>query len=120
MAWADGRTIHALADLVTGTYGWRCWLCSEPISPLVSRRHRRGLSIDHQVPRSKGGTDAIENLRPAHLGCNSRRGNRPPAPPPARTPVEAPGFFRPYPHADPALRRDSLSNRPEKSQETRK
>lgn len=30
-------------------------------------------SVDHIVPRSQGGTEALANLRPACKSCNSRR-----------------------------------------------
>jgi 5-methylcytosine-specific restriction endonuclease McrA len=33
-------------------------------------------SYDHVVPTSLGGTDEPENLKMAHLLCNTRRGNR--------------------------------------------
>ena len=33
-------------------------------------------TVDHLTPRSKGGTDAPENLAPACVSCNSERGNR--------------------------------------------
>lgn len=32
--------------------------------------------MDHVIPRSKGGFWHLSNLRPAHYGCNSGRGNR--------------------------------------------
>lgn len=35
-----------------------------------------GPSVDHVVPRSKGGSDDLSNLRLAHWGCNRKRGNR--------------------------------------------
>lgn len=43
-----------------------CWLCGQPGST----------SVDHIVPLSLGGhpTDPA-NLAPAHISCNSRRGN---------------------------------------------
>ncbi|WP_210416758.1 HNH endonuclease [Microcella sp.] len=34
--------------------------------------------MDHVIPRSHGGYWELENLRPAHYGCNSSRGNREP------------------------------------------
>lgn len=34
------------------------------------------LTVDHVVPRSKGGNDDIANLRPAHAHCNYARGAR--------------------------------------------
>jgi 5-methylcytosine-specific restriction endonuclease McrA len=36
------------------------------------------LSIDHVVPRSRGGTDVWENVTTACLPCNVRKGNRTP------------------------------------------
>jgi 5-methylcytosine-specific restriction endonuclease McrA len=41
-----------------------CWICGETAT-----------TVDHVIPRSKGGTDADANLLPACLSCNSRRGN---------------------------------------------
>lgn len=45
-----------------------CPLCHEAI------KSQEDLTIDHIVPRSKGGTDAIENLQPTHKKCNSDKG----------------------------------------------
>lgn len=63
-----GRRISRLRTEVVARHGTVCWICGEPITGLVS--------LDHVVPRSKGGSDDVENLRPAHFGCNSARGNR--------------------------------------------
>lgn len=67
---------HALTKRrqVLAEYGNICWLCGHPIDGLPS--------ADHVIPRSKGGTDDIENLRPAHARCNYARGNRIPKRPP--------------------------------------
>lgn len=59
--------------------GWRCHLCLQVVGAAIRSPHPRSPSFDHLVPISHGGTDAPENLRLAHLGCNSRRGNRGPA-----------------------------------------
>lgn len=32
--------------------------------------------VDHVVPRSKGGTDDLGNLKAAHATCNLRKGDR--------------------------------------------
>lgn len=56
--------------------GWRCHLCRRQVSKLLRSPHPRSASFDHLIPVSYGGTDAPENLRLAHRGCNSRRGNR--------------------------------------------
>lgn len=61
-AWA-GRYAQRLTALTLAVYGRTCHLCLEP----------GATSADHVVTRSAGGSDAIENLRPAHKLCNSRR-----------------------------------------------
>ncbi|WP_200209119.1 HNH endonuclease [Micromonospora coerulea] len=44
----------------------RCWLCG-----------RYGANTaDHVTPLSRGGTNDLSNLKPAHKACNSGRGNR--------------------------------------------
>lgn len=41
-------------------------------------RSDRPLTVDHIVPRSRGGTDSWENLITACLNCNNRKGDRTP------------------------------------------
>lgn len=53
--------------LVLATYGDVCVHCG---------RHG-ATSPEHVQPRSMGGTDALDNLRPAHLACNISRGTDP-------------------------------------------
>ncbi|MEM7285436.1 MAG: HNH endonuclease [Actinomycetota bacterium] len=55
--------------------GWECWLCELPIDPdaLVGSAERA--TVDHVVPRSRGGPTEPTNLRLAHARCNGRRGN---------------------------------------------
>lgn len=69
-----GRNQKQLRQLVTDIYGWRCSICHTMINPDATRLRDR-LSIDHVLPVSRGGTDTIENLRPAHYGCNAARGD---------------------------------------------
>lgn len=47
-----------------------CWLCGHALGTNVT--------LDHVVPKSKGGSNNIENLRLAHFECNQRRGNADP------------------------------------------
>jgi 5-methylcytosine-specific restriction endonuclease McrA len=59
-------------------WGSDCYLCNLPINLQAERRTGRkgwetGLQIDHVVPIYKGGEDRIENVRPAHGICNSKK-----------------------------------------------
>jgi 5-methylcytosine-specific restriction endonuclease McrA len=51
-------------------HGSHCWLCNKPICDDKP-------TLDHIVPRSKGGRNAIANLRLAHEECNRKRGDGP-------------------------------------------
>ena len=55
--------------------------------------HGGQLSIDHVLPRSRGGADTWENVTTACLRCNVRKGNR--------TPQEANMPLRRKPHRPP-------------------
>src|SRR5690625_2693919 len=89
-----GRRVAALRGLVLAEYGRLCWLCHQPIDLRLSPRAPGGFSIDHVLPRSRGGTDDLDNLRPAHRRCNLSRGNRPAGRfRPARPTETGAGFF---------------------------
>ncbi len=49
--------------------GHRCQYCSKSSPPLT---------IDHVMPKSRGGSDTWENLVCACVRCNNRKGNRTP------------------------------------------
>lgn len=51
-----------------------CWLCGEPFANKSGRKP----SLDHVIPRSKGGSNRNENLRLAHGRCNWERGSAEP------------------------------------------
>ena len=59
-----GRYSQQLRALVFETYGTDCWLCGHP----------GATTADHVQSRARGGTDTLDNLRPAHLFCNTGRG----------------------------------------------
>lgn len=96
MAW-NGRKIARLANQVVATYGSTCWLCGNPIDLTAAKKSPWGLTVDHVLPRSRGGTDDLCNLRPAHHRCNVKRQAKPvKAPAVARAPVvrsDWPGLF---------------------------
>lgn len=59
--------------------GDRCAICHRRVDITLksgTRGSRRGPSVDHIIPRSKGGSDDPVNLRLTHWGCNQKRGNR--------------------------------------------
>jgi 5-methylcytosine-specific restriction endonuclease McrA len=68
---------------VLDLYGTICYLCKEEIDLEAPRRvgwgagWQRGLHFDHVIPVSKGGADAIDNVRPAHAYCNLTKSNKP-------------------------------------------
>lgn len=53
--------------------GWRCHICKGKIDKRKLAPHPKSASIDHLVPLSCGGAHTYDNVRAAHLGCNSRR-----------------------------------------------
>lgn len=55
--------------------GWWCWLCGGAIDPRAPADSPTGGTVDHLVPRSRGGGNEPENLRLAHKRCNVRRGS---------------------------------------------
>lgn len=67
MASWGGRKVPRLAAAVFAVHGRVCHLCGRP----------GATTIDHIIPRALGGTDDLDNLRPAHHRCNSARGAMP-------------------------------------------
>ncbi len=51
-------------------YGSCCRWCGKPL--LLSEQ-----TFEHMIPRSRGGKNNLENLRPACRQCNSSRRNNP-------------------------------------------
>jgi len=69
----------ALIAYLVDRDGDKCGICRRKVDITLksgTKGSRKGPSIDHIVPRSKGGTDDPANLRLTHWGCNQARGNR--------------------------------------------
>lgn len=65
----SGPQRRKLLDTSLQEYGWVCCICGLPI--------RNGEeSLQHIVPRSKGGITALAVNKPAHKRCNYALGNR--------------------------------------------
>lgn len=54
--------------------GWMCKICGELVDRDADVGDNMAPSLDHIIPRSRGGGHESENLRTAHRVCNSRRG----------------------------------------------
>lgn len=69
MATSDwsGRKAQRLTALTLATYGTTCHLCGRPGAS----------TADHLIAREHGGDNSLDNLRPAHGSCNSRRRSMP-------------------------------------------
>lgn len=57
-------------------HNWECGVCGKKINPKLKFPNPKSKSLDHILPLSKGGNHVSDNIRPAHLGCNSSKGNR--------------------------------------------
>jgi 5-methylcytosine-specific restriction endonuclease McrA len=62
-------------------WGVDCHLCNTPIDLTAPRRvgkqgWENGLHLDHLISLSNGGSDTLDNIRPAHGKCNIKKGNR--------------------------------------------
>lgn len=73
------RAIPLLLDL----HGGKCFYCGTPLAPMRHGTMHRELSrspraatVDHLVPKSRGGSNALTNLVPACLPCNTEKGDR--------------------------------------------
>lgn len=55
---------------------WECHLCGGAVDATVHYNDVMAATLDHLVPRSRGGSDDPSNLLTAHRACNSSRGNR--------------------------------------------
>ena len=62
-------------------YGIKCHICKQAIDLDAPRSTHvkgweKGLHIDHVIPISKGGSDTLDNVRPAHGLCNIKKKNK--------------------------------------------
>lgn len=59
-------------------WGSNCHICGESIDLAAPRQTmhegwEKGLHLDHVIPLSKGGTDTLDNVKPAHGQCNIKK-----------------------------------------------
>lgn len=58
---------------VLRAHGMTCSLCQQPIQ-FGPGKHALALGFDHCLPLAAGGAHTFSNLKPAHFGCNSKKG----------------------------------------------
>ena len=74
---ADTSAWRPLAPEVFKRDRFTCQICDEPTSEKFERGDIFSPTVDHIVPRTKGGSiDDMGNLQTAHLICNIVKGNR--------------------------------------------
>jgi len=62
--------------------GYICHICNQPIDPNAKKKSSTALAFDHVVPLQPRvgepqGDHSEENIKPSHIACNVRKGNRP-------------------------------------------
>jgi len=72
LAWQDSRAALRARD------GDDCWLCHRPMRFGGPPNCGKAATIEHRLPVSKGGTDALDNLVLCHVGCNRHLADHPP------------------------------------------
>lgn len=55
---------------------WTCWVCGGTFDAASPSGSPHRPSVDHVVPRARGGTNDPANVRLAHRLCNGQRGSR--------------------------------------------
>lgn len=65
-------------SLLNDYQGQRCYLCGSVMAPQSDFTAPDVFmqSIDHVLPRSKGGTNRLGNVALAHKGCNNHKADR--------------------------------------------
>jgi len=53
----------------------KCEYCNAHVFPNIDRRSHQRATIDHVIPRSKGGKETLNNLKLSCLKCNKEKGN---------------------------------------------
>lgn len=62
-------------NVVGDKCNWLCGICGETVDRGLDYPDLMSPSVDHILPRSRGGSDDLENLQISHLTCNHRKSN---------------------------------------------
>lgn len=69
------KTIKEKRRFLFDICGGKCPECGREMSLTNHRAKNSYMTIDHIVPKSKGGTNNIQNLRALCRSCNIKRGS---------------------------------------------
>jgi RNA-directed DNA polymerase len=64
----EGHTVGTLAERQHGF----CPLCNQPLWAR-SGDEQEDIHVDHIIPKNKGGSDRLDNLRAVHMPCHQQR-----------------------------------------------
>ena len=69
----NSRKRKHIRKLVVARYGAECYYCRTPLAESAAEAEDANhlLTIDHLTPRSRGGRNLLQNLRPACRHCNN-------------------------------------------------
>lgn len=71
MCWGTAKARQWRIESIAKRDGFHCWLCGGGFH----RNNGKGrVTLDHAIPKAKGGTNHLFNLRLAHEFCNHERG----------------------------------------------
>lgn len=71
-----GRTGYGVEVQQLGeACGWTCWVCGGDVDRAGPLTGPWAPTVDHVLPRARGGTNDPTNLRLAHRRCNGARGS---------------------------------------------
>lgn len=73
----NGHSSYLESEVIE-LHGTMCHICSKEIDMTAPRRSgapgwEMGLQIDHVISLASGGSDSIENVKPAHGICNLKK-----------------------------------------------
>lgn len=74
--WGGGWIRRDVRESIYERDQWECQICFTGTSNTYTVGDHWAPTLDHIVPRSKGGSDDPSNLRLVHSWCNSLRGDR--------------------------------------------
>ena len=79
-----GKDRRSIVRFLRARDGHNCMLCGLPLNggsvASLTKKGQMKMTIDHKVPKSRGGSDALSNLQLAHYQCNHNKGNEMPQP----------------------------------------